>query len=75
MKSLSLSSSVSFSGRRSQKPTRTNALLSQARNTEDGGNGMNIDDSYVSNSHKENLCLEYVDEFLGNFLELFPGRR
>ena len=60
---------ISAQGNKSTKTARTKALLKAAKE-----GLIPTPDAYVSNNHKENLCLEYVKTFEDNFTRLFPDR-
>ncbi|CAN0393322.1 unnamed protein product [Pylaiella littoralis] len=60
----------SAEGLRSTKRTRTKQLCSDAEALE-----VPPPEGYTSNSNKEALCLEYIDNFRTQFDKLYPGRR
>ena len=60
---------ISAQGNRSTKAVRTKAIVKAAK---DGS--VPTPDPYVSNDHKESLCLEFVKDFNSNFTRLFPER-
>ena len=60
---------ISSQGNRSTKAARTKAVVKAAK---DGS--VPTPDPYVSNDHKESLCLEYVKDFNSNFTRLTPER-
>ena len=60
---------ISAQGNKSTKTARTKSLLKAAKE-----GLIPTPDAYVSNNHKENLCLEYVKTFEDNFTRLFPDR-
>ena len=62
---------ISADGLKSTKPRRTKEV---EHNAKFRAGAPTPDDSYVSNTHKENLCLEYVKNFRENFERMFPKR-